>query len=85
MGFQVYVFNVGTSKLCTQSANGAAPEEFGRDHVSCLSGELEGVVDEIPTNCDTDMILVFFLWPMVDDNPSIGDCSVLWDGLDLVM
>jgi hypothetical protein len=44
-----------------------------------VHGQLEGVVNEVPTHGDADAVRIFFLRPMVDDNTSIRNCSVFGD------
>ncbi len=44
-----------------------------------MRGQLEGVVNEVPTHDDADAVGIFFLQPMVDDDTSIRNCLVFGD------
>ena len=37
---------------------------------------LKGIIDEVPTNCNADVVGVFFLRLMINDNPCIRDRSI---------
>jgi hypothetical protein len=41
-----------------------------------VRGELEGVVNEVPTHNDADAVGIFLLWPMFDDGTNIRNCLV---------
>ncbi len=44
-GFDIHVFNVGTSETGAPGADGAVLEEFGVDHVHCARSEFKRLVD----------------------------------------
>ncbi len=81
----MHVFDVRPGKACPWHADGVVPEELGRYHVGGACGQLKGVVDEVPTNGDADMVGILLLWLMVDDNMSICDGPVFGDALDFVV
>ncbi len=50
-----------------------------------MRGQLEGVVNEVPTHGDAYMVGIFLLQLMVDDDTSICNCSVFGDVLYFIM
>ncbi len=50
-----------------------------------MCGQLEGVVNEVPTHGDADTVWIFLLWPMVDDDTSIRNCLVFGDVLYFIV
>ena len=84
-GFEVHVFDVGTTKFGTWCAHNAVPHDFGRYHVGRAHGELVGVIDDVAANDDSHAVWVVFLWTMVNANMGVGDCAILWDAPDFVV
>ena len=50
-----------------------------------MRGQLEREVNEVPTNGDADMVGIFLLRPMVNDDTSIRDCLVFGDVAYFIM
>ncbi len=59
-GKKVKVFDVEGHILSSWHAEHAVPKEFGHPDVGCPCCEVAGVIDEIPTGCDSDSIGIFF-------------------------
>ncbi len=47
------------------------PPLFKGDHASGMSGELKWISDKVATDGDTDVVGIFFLGMMINDNTSI--------------
>ena len=75
-GSEVEQLEVGGDVTGIGSANYTIPQYLRCYQVGSASGEFAWVVDEVATDCYSDMIWVFFLWAIVDYNSCIGNCSV---------
>ncbi len=73
---KVHVLDVSAGKTCPLCADCAVPKKFGGNHVSDACGEFKRIIDQVTTNRDADVVRVFFLWTMIDENSTISDCPV---------
>jgi hypothetical protein len=78
-GFEIHVFDVGSSEVGVQGAKDTVPQDFGRNHVSCVFCEFEWVIDWIASHSYSYMVRVFLLEVMINHDASISDCPVFWD------
>ncbi len=78
-GRKVEVFDVKGHILSSWRAEHAVPKEFGHHDVGHPCCEFAGVIDEVPTGCDSDSIGICFLGAMIDDPPRVRNNSVFGD------
>ncbi len=57
-------------------ADHAVPQEFGGCDVGCSRGEFSGLINEIPTCRDPNMVGIFVLGVVADDYPCVRDDPV---------
>jgi hypothetical protein len=60
----------------------AAPKKFRGYHFSHARGEFK-MIDQVTTNSDVNVVRVFFLWTIINDNSTIFDCPIDRDVPDL--
>ncbi len=78
-GGKVKVFDVEGHILSSWHAEHALSKEFGRHDVGRPCCEFAGVIDEVPTVCDSDSIGICFLGAMINDHPCVRKNSVFGD------
>ncbi len=78
-GGKVKVFDVEGYILSSWHAEHAVSKEFGRCDVGRPCCEFAGVIDEVPTGCDSDSIGICFLGAMINNHPCIRNNSVFGD------
>jgi hypothetical protein len=82
-GRKVKVFDVEGHIFSTWHAEHAVPKEFGRHDAGHLCCEFTGVIDEVPTGCDSDSIGIWFLGGVIDNHPRVHNISVFGDVRDI--
>ncbi len=83
--FEIHVFDISNTKFGAWGANHTGPHNFCRYHVGSLGGELIWIINEVPTNSDSDSIWVILLGAVVDNNLCISDSSIFRNVPDFVM
>ncbi len=73
---KVHVLDVGTGKRYPLCADCAVPKKFRGNHVSGVCDEFKRIIDQVTANSDANVVRVFFLWMMIDDNLTICDGPV---------
>ncbi len=73
---KVHVLDFGTGKICPLRADRAVPKKFSRNHVSGAHGEFKRIIDQVSASSDANVVRVFFLWMMINDNLTVRDCLV---------
>ncbi len=82
-GGKVKVFDVKAHILSPWRAEHAVSKEFGCRDVRCPCCQFAGVIDEVTTGCDLDLVGIRFLETMIDDHPWVYDDSILGDVWDV--
>jgi hypothetical protein len=80
---KVHVLEVGAGKTCPLCVDCAVSKKFGGNHISGAHGEFKRIIDQVTTNRDANVVKVFFLWTIIDDNSTIRDCPAGRDVPDL--
>eukprot|EP00957_Ditylum_brightwellii_P003539 267963-Ditylum_brightwellii.AAC.1 len=75
-GFQINVCKIYTTVLSTGSGQDAVPQYLACYEVCCGSADIEGVVDKITANGNSDTLGVLLLGSIVCNYPSICDGAV---------
>ncbi len=65
--------------LSSWRAEHAVPKEFGHRDVCSPCCEFAGVIDEVPTGCDSDSTGICFLGAMINDHHCVCNYSVFGD------
>ncbi len=69
------VFDVKAHILSPRHAEHAVPKEFGCRDVRCLCCLLAGVIDEVTTGCDSDLVGIRFLGMTINNHLRVCDDS----------
>ncbi len=80
---EVKVFEVKARILSPWRAEHAVPKEFRCRDVRCPCYQFVGVIDEVTTGYDSDLVGICFFGTMIDDHPRVCDNSVLGDVWDV--
>jgi hypothetical protein len=76
---QVEIANVEAHVACLRGADDAIPLEYRDYHISCACGEFPWVINLVAASCDSDLIGIFFLGVISNDDLSIGWWLIVGD------